>query len=245
MKRMIIRFIQRFGYHFFKVAVDDLVGTRDPIIRFRKEECEESYQHFKKYFDSSVLFESEESIREYALKESLRNSDKNKNECDGLYFEFGVFKGASINQFAQILSRHKKSIYGFDSFYGLDEDWFGTSDPKGTFNLDGAPPKVENNVKLIVGKVQETLPVFLKKHSDKKINFIHLDLDTYSATKLVLQNIKPFLNEGCILLFDELYNYSGWRVGEHKALMEIFEEKEFKYIAFQARSIVAIKYLRS
>jgi hypothetical protein len=63
------------------------------------------------------------------------------------------------------------------------------------------------------------------------------------VTKAVLQNIKPYLNEGCVLLFDELYNYSGWRVGEYRALMEIFEEKEFKYMAFQTRSIVAIKYL--
>jgi hypothetical protein len=243
MKGMIIRLIQRLGYHFFKIAVDELVGTRDPVIRFRKEECEESYQHFKNFFDSSVLFESEKEIREYALKESLSNSDSNKNECDGLYLEFGVFKGASINQFAQILSRYKKSMYGFDSFYGLDEDWFGTSDSKGTFSLDGAPPKVANNVELIVGKVQETLPVFLKENSEKKINFVHLDLDTYSVTKAVLQNIKPYLNKGCVLLFDELYNYSGWRVGEYRALMEIFEEKEFKYMAFQTRSIVAIKYL--
>jgi hypothetical protein len=243
MKRLMIRLIQRFGYHFFKIAVDDLVGTRDPIIRHRKEECEESFQHFKKYFNSSVLFESQEDIREYALKESLRNSDSNKNECDALYLEFGVFNGASINQFAQILSRYKKSIYGFDSFYGLDEDWPGTSDPKGTFNLDGAPPRVENNVELIIGKVQETLPDFLKENNDKKINFVHLDLDTYGATKTVLQNIKPFLGKGCVLLFDELYNYSGWRVGEYKALMEIFEEKEFEYIAFQTRSIVAIRYL--
>ena len=45
--------------------------------------------------------------------------------------------------------------------------------------------------------------------------------------------------------FDELYNYSGWEVGEYKALKETFKEDEYKYLAFcKDREQVVIKIVR-
>ena len=34
------------------------------------------------------------------------------------------------------------------------------------------------------------------------------------------------------IYFDELYNYTGWEVGEYKALREVFKENEYKFLAF-------------
>ena len=59
-----------------------------------------------------------------------------------------------------------------------------------------------------------------------------MDMDTYETTKFVLENIKPHLSKKCIILFDELYNYPGFEVGEYKALKETFNENEYKYILF-------------
>ena len=59
-----------------------------------------------------------------------------------------------------------------------------------------------------------------------------MDLDTYDSSKFVLEKIKPYLIKNCIIVFDELYNYPGWDVGEYKALTEVFDEKEYKYLAF-------------
>ena len=70
-----------------------------------------------------------------------------------------------------------------------------------------------------------------------------MDLDTYESSKFILKSIKPFLKNGCILLFDEFYNISGWRNGEYKALSETFEEKEYQYIAFGHQQ-VAIKFIK-
>ena len=47
-----------------------------------------------------------------------------------------------------------------------------------------------------------------------------MDLDTYESSKFVLEKIKPYLEKNCTLIFDELYNYPGWDVGEYKALKE-------------------------
>ena len=59
-----------------------------------------------------------------------------------------------------------------------------------------------------------------------------MDLDTYESTKFVLNMLKPYLKSNSIILFDQLYNYPGWKEGEFKALTEVFKEAEYKYLAF-------------
>ncbi len=76
-----------------------------------------------------------------------------------------------------------------------------------------------------------------------KINFLHMDLDTYPSTKYVLKKIKKYLLNDAIILFDELYNMEGWKVGEFKALTEEFKKKEYRYLAFSSdREQVVIQY---
>ena len=203
--------------------------------RYEREEFEKSYNHFKPYFKTSVFLEKHR-IQEYAIKESIKN-DKNLNFH---YLEFGVYVGTSINFF----SKYVKKIYGFDSFEGLKEDWVGMVQTAGTFNLNKKIPKLNKNVVPIVGWVQDTLDKFLETENPK-INFIHLDMDTYETTKFVLEKIKPYLIKNSIIIFDELYNYSGWEVGEYKALKETFNEDEYKYLAFcKDREQVVIKIVK-
>ena len=70
--------------------------------------------------------------------------------------------------FSEFLRKKNLTIYGFDSFDGLEEEWsMNEYNPIGTFSLNKKKPKVSNNVKLIVGKVQETLENFLKENYGK------------------------------------------------------------------------------
>lgn len=193
--------------------------------------ADETFNHFKEHLNNSVLFEGTQrhlKIREYAIKTALLN-DKNK---EYYYLEFGVFKGDSANFFSKFINK----LYCFDSFEGLKEDWVGTGKPKGYFNLDKKIPKLNSNIEPIVGWVEDTLDDFLKKHNPK-INFVHMDMDTYNPTKFTLEKLKPYLVKDAIILFDELYNYPGWKKGEYKALIEVFKEDEFKYKAFTINSV--------
>lgn len=187
---------------------------------------EETFKNFKIYFKKSVLFKDIYQVREYAIKTSLLN-DKNK---DYYYLEFGVFKGTSTNFF----SKYVNKFYVFDSFEGLNNDWIGTSNIKGSFNLDKKIPKLSSNVEPIIGWVENTLEDFLKKHNPK-INFVHLDMDTYNPTKYTLEKLKPYLVKNAIIIFDELYNFVGWEHGEYKALKEVFNEDEFEYRGFNIK----------
>ena len=69
---------------------------------------------------------------------------------------------------------------------------------------------MNSNVKIIKEWIQETLTNFLKE-KNQKIAFAHIDVDTYETTKFILKNLKPYLKSGSIIIFDEMYNYPGWK----------------------------------
>ena len=181
------------------------------------------YETFKEDLKSSLLFYDEWESRKYAIELALLN-DKNK---DFYYLEFGVWKGGTANFF----SKYVKKLYAFDSFEGLRDEYAGTSAPRGFFNLNKKLPKLNPNIEPIVGYIQDTLDDFLKKHNPK-INFLHLDMDTYASTKYALDKLKPYLVKNAVIIFDELYNYIGWEYGEYKALKEVFKDEEYEYKSF-------------
>lgn len=207
------------------------------LLELKLEEnlVDETFNNFKDNFKKSLLFTTDEEIRSYAIKTALLNDQKNK------YYnlEFGVWKGASTN----FISKYTKKLYAFDSFEGLTEDWVGTNAPKGNCSLDKKVPYLNGNVELVVGWIEDTLDIFLKKHNPK-INFIHIDVDTYITTKYILEKCKPYMVKNAIIAFDELYNYVGWEHGEYKALKEVFNDNEFQYKAFRIdfyRSVIQLK----
>ncbi len=109
-------------------------------------------------------------------------------------------------------------------------------------SLNKKVPKLNSNVEITVGWVEDTLDKFLEKHNPK-INFIHLDMDTFSPTKYALEKIKPYLVKGATIIFDELYNYNGWEEGEYKALKEIFKDNEYQFKAFNINSCQVVVQL--
>jgi len=196
-------------------------GSIDSFIN--KNSTKENYEHFKEIFKRTVLFRRNWDIRKYAIQSAIANDKKREL----FYLEFGVWKGSSSNFF----SKYVNKFYAFDSFEGLREDWIGYFMEKGHFSLNKKIPKLNSNVEPVVGYVQDTLDDFLKKHNPK-INFAHLDMDTYPSTKYALERLKPFFNKGAIIIFDELYNYAGWEYGEYKALKEVFKDDEYVFKAF-------------
>ena len=215
------KIIQFFGYNLIKPFIF-LKYDKNPLSLYEAEEIQKSYEYFKIYFSKTILSANPEDVRDFAIKEAIKNSSNND-----FFIEFGVYTGTTINFFSKFV----KKIYGFDSFEGLREDWVGSNLGKGTFNLKGKLPNLNSNVFPIKGWVQDTLPQFLKEHKPS-INFVHIDLDTYESSKFVLTEIKPYLSKNSIILFDELYNFVGWEVGEYKALTEAFNENEYKFLAF-------------
>ena len=157
------------------------------------------------------MFKKKEDLWKFALSKI----EKNQN-----VFEFGVFKGESINFMSSI--RPDLNFFGFDSFEGLQEDWGGSEFRKSHFDLKGNLPKVNSNVKLIKGWFNKSLPDFLKTFN-AKTSLINIDCDTYESSKEVLMILENQIISGTIIIFDEYFGYPGWEYGEKKAFKEFRE----------------------
>ena len=130
----------------------------------------------------------------------------------GLVLEFGVATGRTLNHFARVLPF--KTIYGFDGFQGLPEDW--TSRMRKGFFARSNLPYVRKNCELVVGWFDDTLPEFVQQH-DQPIALLHVDCDLYSSTATVLNALKNQIVPGTVIVFDEYMNYPGWQLDEFRA----------------------------
>lgn len=135
----------------------------------------------------------------------------------GLVIEFGVLHGRSLRVLADKFN--DRTVYGFDSFNGLNEDW-GNVFCKGSMSVKGQLPKgMPDNVSLIVGLIHKTLPRFLLSNKSK-ISFLHIDTDTYTTAKCILDNVHDRLQVGSIILFDEYRGYPDYGEHEYRAFDE-------------------------
>jgi hypothetical protein len=168
-------------------------------------------------------FKGREQLYRYALREVPTN--------EGLFLEFGVYKGDSINRLAGL--KPEVRWHGFDSFEGLPEAWTLGS-RKGAFGIGGTLPPVRDNVTLTRGFFEQTLAPFAAAHRAEKVVFLHVDCDLYSATKTIFEQLGPMLHPRCIILFDEYFNYAGWQDQEYKAFMEFVAagSVSFEYIGY-------------
>lgn len=181
----------------------------------------------------SQMFSKNTDIWDYCLETS---EILNKSPAP-LILEFGVYKGNSINYFAERVPNAK--LVGFDSFEGLSENWTGFILSKGHFNQNGIVPKVHSNVNLVKGWFENTLPNYVKSAQLENLALLHLDADTYSPTKFVLETLCSYFKPGLIILFDEFFGYPNWQNHEFKAWIQVTQDKNisFKYIAFGEQQV--------
>jgi hypothetical protein len=182
----------------------------------------------------AALADGAEYARQH-MQEAIASDDKYKViACGlehapraGLFAEFGVWQGGAINTIADLVG-NAILVHGFDSFEGLPEDWQGGY-VKGTFHMRGKLPRVRPNVRLHAGWFDDTLPRFAKKHPTESIAFMHVDCDLHSSTKTVFDHLGERLRPGSVIVFDEYFNYPGWREHEYRAFQELVRARSLRY----------------
>ena len=168
----------------------------------------------------------------------------------GDYLEFGVFTGSSFN-FAMKANKKIEKIFGkmdcefigFDSFKGFGEIKKGDQNPSfksKTFFVDEEKVirNIEKNAKgqrmrIIKGFYQDTIKN--KTTADLKIDkcrVVMIDCDLKESTHLALEFIKPSIQEGTIILFDDYLYFKGSKdKGEYGAFSEF--QKKYPKILFR------------
>jgi hypothetical protein len=154
----------------------------------------------------------------------------------GDVLEFGVYKGSSIIRllsFRNLLeNEYSRKITGFDIFgkfpdklsiesnrnfvekfenaggYGINKDELNILLDKKGFR----------NFSLIEGDISHTVPEYVIKNPALKISMLHIDVDVYEPTKVILEYLWDKIVPGGILMLDDY----GTVEGETKAIDEFF-----------------------
>jgi predicted O-methyltransferase YrrM len=151
----------------------------------------------------------------------------------GLALEFGVATGTTLRIVADAVAGDR-TVVGFDTFTGLPEMW-RSGFPPGEFSQQSLPEVPD--AELIVGLLEDELPRFLARN-DEPIAFMHVDCDLYSSTKTVLDLTGDRLAPDAVILFDEFFNFPGWKQHEYRAWTEFLERtgRTFEYLAYTGNS---------
>ncbi|MBU6234611.1 MAG: class I SAM-dependent methyltransferase [Alphaproteobacteria bacterium] len=205
-------------------------------MKIRDEVC--AYIETLKDFNPEVIYgghESREGLLEFILTERLVGV-----EADSIALEFGVFKGKSLSIISRLFSG---KVYGFDSFEGIPTTeliW-----DKGRFNNpQGIAYPLKPNTELVKGWFKDTMPDFVKAHDLSKVKLLHMDCDIYSSAKEIFEVVGPHLPKDVIIVFDEYWNYKGWKDGEFKAFHEFLAAtgRTYTYLGYMdAGNQVAVK----
>jgi hypothetical protein len=190
-------------------------------------------------------------------------------DLPGDIVEIGVFKGSGIatfSKFVEIFSPNSnKKIIGFDIFNTHKADIILDKDNKiDKESMKCVYSKVDNNeltlnkVKerleqmnidkkyiLVEGDVEESIPNFIKENPGLRISLLYIDVDlerpTYYALKYLWDRILP----GGIIIFDEYFNYPGWKLNEFKAFDEFIKTSrlQYRYLGFTDNEQVAVEFI--
>jgi predicted O-methyltransferase YrrM len=226
MEKYMIGFIKRYLQKKVYNLIDEYISNKVTDISFleKLDATWESYLYVKHNMYNCIRLQGALPTLDVALEHCC---------IAGLFLEFGVFKGYTINYMSNKIT--EKTFYGFDSFEGLPEKW-RTGYDKSAFDIQGQLPIVNGNVELMKGWFDKTLPSFLESN-EGPVSFLHIDCDLYSSTKTVLDLLKDRIVTGTIIVFDEYFNYPGWELHEYKAFQEFVNANNitYKYLAFNSK----------
>jgi hypothetical protein len=153
-----------------------------------------------------------------------------KNNVSNVWAEFGVQNGISARYFLKRLPSDGL-MYLFDSFEGIPEDW--GPHKAGHFAAEKIPKFYDPRVFIKKGWFKDMLPL------DDLLGFVHIDSDLYSSARDALGGIN--VTSGSIVLFDELWGYTGWEDHEYKALMEW--DRDWRFIARDGNQSALVEVL--
>ena len=170
-------------------------------------------------------------LAHYELYKSVVNLPGHIVEC-------GVFKGASFLRFAtfrEVLeSPFSRKIIGFDAF-GKFPEQDDADDQAFIKRFEGEAGegisidemkkvlshKGFENYELIKGDIVDTVPEYVSNNPELKIALLHIDVDVYAPSVVILNQLFDKVVNGGLVVFDDF----GIETGETRAIDEFFSGK--------------------
>lgn len=154
--------------------------------------------------------------------------------------EFGVYKATSFIRFLSfrdlLENSSSRKVIGFDAFGEFPKDLSMESDKEfvddfegnGGFGIDDdeltklLDLKGTDNFELVKGDICKTSLEYLEKRPELKLSMIHIDVDVYEPTKVILETFWDRMVPGGVLVLDDY----GTVEGETRAVDEFFNDKD-------------------
>jgi hypothetical protein len=171
--------------------------------------------------------------------------------------ECGVFKGISLTRFLtfrEILeNNNSRKIYGFDVFGKFpkpknqgDKSFLKIWEKNAGDGIDAKElndillDKKFSNFELVKGDVKKTIPNLIKQQPHLKISLLHLDMDIYEPTKLVLNKLFSYVVKGGVILIDD-YNTVFGATKATDEFLNLNKDLEIKKLNFYKKPSYIIK----
>lgn len=120
---------------------------------------------------------------------------------DGVFVEFGVYRGGSAVVLAEIAEKQGRNIHLFDTFTGIpfrhELDQHDEGDFSDTSEIE-VREMIQNAI-FHVGVFPETMPEVFQQ-----IAFCHIDADQYKSYKDAIKIFSPLMVKGGIMWFDDV-----------------------------------------
>jgi hypothetical protein len=178
---------------------------------FDPEKC---WDYENGFYLTSHVSRLSKMLAQYELYKSIVGLPGHIVEC-------GVYKGASFLRFAsfrEILeSPHSRKIVGFDAFGRFPEGGAGTIDRDfiRCFSAEGGngishdsfievlSHKGFENFELIEGDICSTVPRYVADHPELKIALLHVDVDVYQPSRVILEQLFDRVVRHGLVVFDD------------------------------------------
>jgi hypothetical protein len=166
---------------------------------------------------------------------------KRTSDVRGEIVEFGIFKGNSFFRwikFRDLLEQtSSRKVIGFDIFGDFPEANFEedklkrdafVEETKGGKSISYEEindllkaQNLEKNVEIVKGDILKTLDTYLENNPHLKISLLHIDVDLYEPTKVILEKLYSKVTKGGIIVLDDY----GAFAGTNKAVDDFFDNK--------------------
>ncbi len=159
-------------------------------------------------------------------------------DLPGHIVECGVFKGMSLIRFATYRdlceNTMSKKVMGFDAFGDfpqpeLEKDRSFVNGWEAGAGKGISLEELHNvfqykkidNVELIKGDINQTVPFYIRENPQFKISLLHIDTDVYEPAVTVLNSFYDHIVKGGVIILDDY----GTEYGGTRAVDEFFSDK--------------------
>lgn len=175
-------------------------------------------------------------------------------ERHGMVLDFGVHHGSSFFTFLQLSAmlepyNHTRRVVGFDSFQGFTKVAEEDRSPhkvvplksEGSMSIFNGEEEIRLSLSLydqnrplghiprgefVSGVLAGSLESWMQDHQEATVALANFGLGLYQPTKEILQILRPRLQSGSVLMFEEI-GQDAWP-GETRALYEVFQPHEIE-----------------